>query len=338
MRVLAMLHLYTPHHNAGAELMAHAMLRELVQAGHEVDVLLSREHHQIREPYMHDGVNVFPYQSKSDPYRWFADPVRKPHAVVTHLENTDRATILGQQYGVPVVHLMHNTFDDTKWGLLRKPSLVVANSEWMSEDVIAWWLWQQGARPMPPMVIVRPPVFRAEYETRHGDHITMVNLNVDKGVDTFYALAKRFPERPFLGVRGAYGTQHVMDLPNVEIVEHVPGPEMREKVYSRTKVLLMPSVYESWGRCGVEAACSGIPTIAHPTAGLMESLGEAGSFADRDDIDAWEAHLHRLLTPRGYGAASKAARKRAQELDPAAELEAWVRTMEAVGGHARATV
>jgi len=71
----------------------------------------------------------------------------------------------------------------------------------------------------------------------------------------------------------------------------------------------MPSEYESWGRVGVEAMASGIPVIAHPTPGLQESLGDAGVFVDRNDIDGWERAIRRLLTPRAYGTASKKARR-----------------------------
>jgi glycosyltransferase involved in cell wall biosynthesis len=335
LRVLAMLHLYTPVHNAGAELMTHAMLRALVQAGHDVDVLLSRSHFEIPEPYVHDGVRVFPHVGKGDPFSWFTNAERRPDVVVTHLENTERATILAQKYGVPCVHLCHNTFRNTKLALLRNPSLVVVNSEWMQEDLTAWLLWERGPQAMPRMLTIHPPVIPAEYQTTPGSHITLINLCEDKGADVFYQLAKRFPTRKFLGVTGAYLSQIKMDLPNVEILDHVPGPEMRHRVYARTKVLLMPSIYESWGRVGVEGGCSGIPTIAHPTAGLLESLGDAGSFADRDDIDAWERHLTRLLTPRGWAAASKRALARSAELDPTEQLAQWVQTVEVLSGSAR---
>src|SRR5690606_41582358 len=103
-----------------------------------------------------------------------------------------------------------------------------------------------------------------------------------KGAETFYALAGRCPQTRFLGGKGGYGVQILPRgnnaLPNVEIVEHLPPERMRDEVYARTRVLLMPSAYESWGRVGVEAMCSGIPVIAHLTAGLRESLGDAGAF------------------------------------------------------------
>ncbi|MFE4971343.1 glycosyltransferase [Kitasatospora sp. NPDC056651] len=64
----------------------------------------------------------------------------------------------------------------------------------------------------------------------------------------------------------------------MEIIDHVPGHAMRERVYARSRVVLMPSSHESWGRVGVEAFASGIPVIAHPTPGLAECLGHAGIY------------------------------------------------------------
>ncbi|MFE2879219.1 hypothetical protein ACFXG6_32815 [Streptomyces roseus] len=40
-------------------------------------------------------------------------------------------------------------------------------------------------------------------------------------------------------------------------------------------------------RVAVQAFSSGIPVIAHPTLGLIESLGSAGIYAYRDDLNAW---------------------------------------------------
>jgi glycosyltransferase involved in cell wall biosynthesis len=336
MHVLAMLHLYTPHHNAGAEMATHALLRTLVDSGHDVDVLLSRKHPEFTEPYTYDGVRVHPYRDKADPLRWLTDENRRPHLLVTHLENTDRASILGDMYRVPVAHIQHNTFTATRLATaMGRPALVVANTEWMAADLRDWWSLHQGAKQMPPVIVVHPPVPAADYATTPGDHITLINLSDGKGAYMFYALAKRFPDRKFLGVAGAYGEQVLLELPNVELLPHVRGDRMREEVYARTKVLLVPSWYESYGRVAVEAAHSGIPVIAHPTPGLREALGEAGVFADRDDADAWEAELKRLLSPRGWSAASKRIAAHAATLDPTSELERWVRAVEVIGGGPR---
>ena len=160
--------------------------------------------------------------------------------------------------------------------------------------------------------------------------MTMVNLTVSKGCEVFYELARRRRGDRFLGVLGAYGHQIIRQIPNVGIQQHTGN--MRDDVYARTRVLLMPSDYESWGRVAVEAMCSGIPVIAHPTDGLRESLGDAGIFCDRDDVDAWQRELERLDDPREYAAASNLAARRSDELDRIArdDLAAWEEALEKV--------
>ena len=115
MRVLAMLHLYSPQHNAGAETTAHALLRSLIQRGHHVVVQLSMPHPMYTTgPYVYDGVPVYPYQDQADPIRWLSAADGKPDLIVTHLKDTLRASFLGAQYGVPVITLMHNAHGKSK--------------------------------------------------------------------------------------------------------------------------------------------------------------------------------------------------------------------------------
>lgn len=325
-----MLHAYPPAHNAGAEWAAHSLLRELAARGHTVDVLLSQAA-ENKGAFEIDGVHVHPYRGKADPGPWMRGP-QHANAIVTHLENTARASVLGELNRIPVVHLLHNTFEKSKsWLVKGSPTLIVYNSAWMQADAEAWWRIHRGDRPMPWGITVHPPVAVADYQATPGDRISLINLTEEKGAKVFYALAERMPRRKFLGVIGGYGEQIVREgLPNVEIIPHTPGDRMAKDVYARTKILLAPSSYESYGRVAVEAMCSGIPVIAHPTPGLLESLGEAGTFCDRDDLDAWEAAIRQLATPNTYRQASKTAVARAAGLDPAAELGAWCTAMEGV--------
>lgn len=324
-RVVALVHGYPPQRNAGAEWALHTLLRALVERGHRVDVQLSDDRMADAEPYVLDGVQVHP---PGDPLRFMLgeDPAQ---VIVTQLRNTPAAMLLGELYRLPVVQVLHNENQPERKWMTRRPALVVYNSRWVQASCVDWWCQTQDGDP-PAAVVVRPPVLAEDYATTPGDRVTLINLCANKGGSLLWELAVRMPDVDFLAVEGGYGKQIIGDLSNVEMVSHVPGGRMREAVYARTRILLMPSEYESWGRTGAEAMCSGIPVIAHPTPGLVECLGGAGILVDRNDLDGWERQIRRLLQAPEWASASARAARRAAELDPVADLDRWATSIEAV--------
>jgi glycosyltransferase involved in cell wall biosynthesis len=307
--VYARLHLYPPDHAAGAEMMVHSMFRALIARGHRVVVWLTRESVTVA-PYVLDGVSVYPVGSEVPD--WDACDV-----VVSHLENVPSAARAALVHGKRFVNVVHNDRDMTRLWLHGHTDLVVYNSEWMAESL------GRG----PGRIIVRPPVIADDYRTTPGSRVTLVNLNAEKGGQLFAELARRMPDVDFLAVEGAYGDQVHPTGPNVRFLPH--GQDMRA-VYAQTRLLLMPSAYESWGRVGVEAMLSGIPVLAHPTPGLCESLSFAGIFLDRADPDSWVDAIRRLQDPDTYAVASGRALARAAELDPTEDLTRWCDAVEAL--------
>lgn len=315
MRVLATIHMGPPSHNAGSELMIHTMLRYLVEQGHEAKAVVSRG-----EDRVHQGVE---YVSTDGMRNRQADPLRTElhrwaDVVATHLDHSRLAMRYGKSAGIPIVHLVHNHLQlEANQVSTKNCDLAVMNSHWLAERV--GWPGRQ--------IIVRPPVWQDDYRVAPGDRVSMINLTASKGCEVFYEMARRRRSDQFLGVLGAYGEQIIRQIPNVEVTGHTG--DMATDVYARTRVLLVPSDYESWGRVAVEAICSGIPVIAHPTDGLVEALGDGGIFCDRDDVDAWEAELARLDDPAEYARASAAAAARAKALDALTreDLALWERSL-----------
>lgn len=328
MRIVARLHAYPTAHNAGAEWTAHALLRALVARGHTCTVWLS-EWAEPRQPYDLDGVHVIPDgPGTHQPYQ---RAVRGADAVITHLESVPGGAAIARGWGRPLIVLCHNTFPATFRGVgSGTTALAVYNSDWMAAAAADHYAVNPGLARPEREIVVRPPVAAADYRATPGECITMINLYRPKGAELFWELARRLPERPFLGVRGSYGDQLVEKLPNVEVLNNIPGDRMAAEVYSRTRVLLMPSEYESWGRTGVEAIASGIPVIAHPTPGLSESLADGGIFIDRADAAAWVAELQRLDDPAEYKSASARAKRRSKALDPADDLGRWCQMVESL--------
>lgn len=301
--------LYPPRSRVGAWLSTHECLRYMVARGHDVTVVIQLGTHEAE--YTVDGVRVLTGASNIERM------VRQADVVVSHLGDTGRAARAAEAEGVPSVRMGHG--GDVGAAQCNGAALVVYNSLSFAEQV----------RWHGPQIVVHPPVWPEDYRTEPGELVTLVNLSESKGVATFEQVARKLPGLRFLGVKGSYGAQCDVDLPNIEVIP--PTTNMRDDVYARTRVLLMPSDRETWGRVGVEAMCSGIPVIAAPTEGLRESLGDAGMFVDRDDVRGWVRMLHKLMTrQQSWQYASRLARKRSAELNPARSLELFAERVEAL--------
>lgn len=303
LRVAVLAHYYLPVHRAGAEIMLHELLKPLVARGHRVTVWATDE----VEGAEVDGVTVH----AGTPETVEAD------VVVSHLKSVPVARKLAKAAGARLVQVAHSAAPWVVRDVRAGADLVVANSEHVA----------QGLKRRGDVLVVHPPVYAARHRTRPGRRVTLINPIPAKGAGVFYELAKRLPQTQFLAVEGGYQqSEQVRErLPNVRWQPHTK--DMRARVWAHTRVLLMPSAEESYGMAAVEAAASGIPTIAADLPGLRESLGDAGVFVDPSDIDGWESALRDLLGA-GWRLASKKALARSAEIDPKGEVEAWVKAIE----------
>ncbi len=324
MSLVARVYGYPPDHNAGSEWMLHSMLRPLAERGHDVTVWLSHPG-KTEKRYEIDGVRVVPFQEGLD----FAAQAAEADVLLSHFENVPVLAGLARDRRIPLAVICHDNFA-TSFHNAAGADLVVYNSEWIRRDGEIFYARYPREFLPRNSIVVRPPVLADEYRTQPGEAATLVNLNADKGGELFWQIAAWTPEWNFLGVRGAYGQQIMPPprLPNCEVVDGVPGQQMRDHVYSRSRVMLMPSLYESWGRVAIEAFASGIPVIAHPTPGLVESLGNAGIFAYRDDLGAWIHALTALRDPANWAQASLRAKARSLELSAAPDLDQWCDAVE----------
>jgi len=142
-----------------------------------------------------------------------------------------------------------------------------------------------------------------------GDCITLVNANQNKGVMQFLDLAKAMPNRRFLGVLPYYGELQVPLAPGN--VEWVKFDDDVRNILKRTRILLMPSYYESFGRIAVEAMINGIPVLyskpaansVYPggsTDGMHDWIQPVGIACSRDNIQEWKSGIESLDDETAY--------------------------------------
>jgi glycosyltransferase involved in cell wall biosynthesis len=73
----------------------------------------------------------------------------------------------------------------------------------------------------------------------------------------------------------------------------------------------------------IEAACSGIPTIAHPSPGMREALGDAATWVRRTAPSQWVDALRRLSERDAWVEASVRALELAAGLNPEPSLNGF---------------
>jgi glycosyltransferase involved in cell wall biosynthesis len=312
-----LIHMYPPMHNAGAEWMAHAMNRYLVDArGYNVNVIVNET--KVNE--FERVVIMKPDNKENNNYY-----IRHSNALITHLDMESSAIITAQKAKRPLVVVMHNNyrkiFLSQYVNFLNKNIYIIHNSNWIKEYYSSFNI---------PSIVVYPPVYWKEYATETTrEFVTLINLNYNKGGNVFIEIAKRMPDIKFLGVKGGYDGQ-IMNK-NVSNITYLPNTAFIKDMYAKTDILLVPSKEESWGRVAVEAMSSGIPVIANPTPGLVESCGEAGIFCKRNDIDSWVREIRRLKTDSEYyKTKSDLCLMRAKELDPEPQLKAMADWLSAI--------
>jgi glycosyltransferase involved in cell wall biosynthesis len=150
--------------------------------------------------------------------------------------------------------------------LVRRSAGVVAVSQVARRHLAEWG--EVDSTLLYPAVYGQPPFPRST-----GDAVTIVNPCAVKGLPVFLGLTEMFPTQRFLAVPtwGANSTElaALAARPNVQVLGAVDD---MDTVWQRTKVLLMPSLWdETFGYSAVEAMLRGVPVLASDVAGLTEA-------------------------------------------------------------------
>jgi glycosyltransferase involved in cell wall biosynthesis len=175
--------------------------------------------------------------------------------------------------------------------------------------------------------VIRPIMHRDKItipEPFSGEYITLINANQNKGVHIFIDLAKRMPDRKFLGILPYYGEKQLPLSPSN--IDWIPFDDDIRTILRKTRILLVPSYYESFGRIAVEAMYNGIPVLyskplAKPrypggsTEGVEEWIKPAGISCERDNPDEWMTLIASLDDQETYNNRSEVVKQHIRDMN-----------------------
>jgi glycosyltransferase involved in cell wall biosynthesis len=251
----------------------------------------------------------------------------KPDLVVVASGEAVRIAKHVKNIGIPILLWLVDVEFQDHGGSLGELGVVpcIANSLFTAE--------KHNAEFGVSSTVIHPLIPRAIYKTKTSrEKVTFVNASRHKGLDIALEIARACPEIPFEFVGGmipprgteVFARQH--DVPrNVALT---PAERDMRDIYSRCKILLVPSVWEEgYGRIVTEAQISGIPCIASRRGGLPEAVGGGGILLDpKDPIETWVTALRRLWEDeRLYDQLSSSALAHSQrvELDWSSQVGKW---------------
>ena len=318
MTVVALSHGYPPFWNMGGEVSLHRTLQAIKDE--EVIVLTKTD-----KPYEFEGIKVMPIaidnvlDINADP-----DPIAKQlrelnaRVVIAQNELSWPAVKAANLTGAVSVVSLHTP---PKYGKLLRQAVVESDYAIYNTETSAV---QWGE---PKALVVHPPINPLPNKLiNDGDAFTLLSSLVNKGVEVVLALAEMYPDRRFIIVRSPAEPTHglpdieerVANLPNVELHPRV-APEDVEKYFKETRILLVPSRYETYGMSAIEAAGYGIPSVHVDTPHTREGIGEASILIPPLSVQRAAEAID--IIDNDYEEYSKAARKRAEWLQERQERE-----------------
>jgi glycosyltransferase involved in cell wall biosynthesis len=166
-------------------------------------------------------------------------------------------------------------------------------------------IWASRALSKPvevPSVVSWPIVDPHAIRVTPGEMVTLVNPIPEKGGELILEVARMLPRIPFLFVQGGWWTKRQVGQDGApKNVEWMTYQTDSRRIYEQTRVLLYPGPWDSgegWmhgvGMTALEASCSGIPVIASPGPGLLESMGGFAKFVESHKPEYWAEAIEQV--------------------------------------------
>lgn len=317
MKTVALSHGYPPLWNMGGEVALH---RAMTAIPGDKFVLTSTD-----KPYTFEGVDVMKINTP-DVLNINAEPM----PIAQQLNDIGANVVIGQnELSLPAVLAARHVDAISVVNVHTPPKYGGTIRAAMQQTDYAVYNTATSAREWgePNAFVLHPPISPLPDKLiTTGDAYTLLSSLVNKGVEVVIALAKMYPDKRFIIVRSPAEPTHglpdledrVKDLPNIELHPRV-APEEVYKYFEQTRILLVPSRYETYGMSAIEAAGYGIPCVHVDTPHVREGIGEAAVLISPLSVNEAAKGIERI--ERNYDSYSKKARARAEWLQDRQDKE-----------------
>jgi hypothetical protein len=269
---------------------------------------------KTEKPYSFEGIEVREIDTPN-----VLNINANPASIIKQLKSLDAKIVIGQNelslVGVLAAKEIGaisivNVHTPPKYGKSIRQAVVYSDYAIYNTQTSAR-LWGE-----PGALVLHPPIKNIQSNTTfNGDAYTCLSSLKNKGVEVVLSLAEKYPNKRFIIVRSPADPTHGLNdleerasrLSNVELQPRV-APEEVYKYLKQTRILLVPSRYETYGMSAIEAAAYGIPSVHVDTPHVREGIGDAAVLISPLSVE--EAASGIDLIESNYEAFSIKAKKR----------------------------
>lgn len=335
MKILFISGIYVPA-SGGSEISAHTLLAELISRKHKIQVITGLNDFRKIKKETISGVSILrttERKLKQTVHKYFKS--FQPDIVLTQLMWSEKILMWAKKENFLTGYFIRsigNKLDLTKKSN-RSPDIIFANSPITQQFVAEEWKRKS--------LLVYPIVKINDYiADQPGDrhYITMFNPIKIKGGKIFEKIALKMPLKKFMAVEGwhhwknkktgkwdinklksnakAFNSAVIIpeeiSFKNIKNVKFQPATQDVKSIYKKTKILLVPSLWqEPSARVIIEAMSNGIPVIVSNTGASVKMVGRGGLVVKKYlDPTEWTKKIDYLLNDKNkYESLSMCAKK-----------------------------
>jgi hypothetical protein len=317
MTVVALSHGYPPLWNMGGEVSLHRTMKAIKEESY---VLTKTD-----KPYTFEGINVRQINTPD-----VLDINADPRPIAQQLAELNARVVIGQnELSLPAVLAAKDIGATSIVNVHTPPKYGGGISAAMLESDYAIYNTRAAAKEWgePDAFVLHPPISPIPNSISNtGDAYTLLSSLTNKGVTVVIDLAKIYPNKRFIIVRSPAEPTHglkdieeiVSKIPNIELHPRV-APENVDIYLKQTRILLVPSRYETYGMSAIEAAGYGIPSVHVDTPHVREGIGGAAVLIKPLNVMGAQRGINQI--EKYYNKFSENARLKAESLHARQEVE-----------------